>query len=386
MASASPIRIDREKPGDAARPVDPAWVRWLTRPADPENEAIRPELTRLLYTNRSSVLFATLCLLMVLGCYGFYFDWRVPAVLVTLFIPAAVLRYRMIGHAERVDSPTRLLAASLYWSIIVGAICGEGARTTEPLLMILSGLVVVAVGFGGAYNNAGAPRFATLQTILFITPYTLFAGLSGMPGMPVILLQLPLWLIGIVMMIFNMHRTHAQLIRAENKAQHLAFHDSLTSLPNRAQFMNQLSSECTRVARPGGRTSYVLYLDLDGFKPVNDTYGHTTGDDLLRAVAERLSVPLRPGDLLGRLGGDEFAVILRDTNAAQAAALGESLIAAARAPFHLEDRPPITIGVSIGGVALAPSSDVRHTLHVADTMLYAAKRAGKGTLRIADAA
>jgi diguanylate cyclase (GGDEF)-like protein len=254
------------------------------------------------------------------------------------------------------------------------------------LLTVLSGVVVVAIGFGGAYNNAGAPRFAAIQTALFITPYAVLAGLSGVPGMIFMLLQLPMWFAGIVKLIRNIHHTHATLIRAQRLAHHLAFHDNLTGLPNRAQFMEALAAECERAARGGTSASYVLYLDLDGFKPVNDTYGHATGDDLLRAVADRFLTLVRPGDLVGRLGGDEFAVILRRVDAAQAAAIGERMIAAMREPFHLDDRPPIFVGVSIGGVALGLPPDMRRALHAADTMLYAAKRAGKGTLRMAELA
>jgi diguanylate cyclase (GGDEF)-like protein len=248
---------------------------------------------------------------------------------------------------------------------------------------VLGGLVMTGIAFGGGLGNAGAPRFAKVQTVLFIAPYAFFAGMSGKPGMIVILLQAPLWLIGIYTLIGRAHATHAQLIRAQRLTEHLAYHDALTSLPNRARLMECLAKECEHVPQPTDRSSYVLYLDLDGFKAVNDTLGHGAGDELLRAVAARFQQFMRPCDTFGRLGGDEFAAILNCMTAAEVEDVGTRLIAAAKEPFELAGLPPITIGVSIGGTDITTPPDVRQTLHAADTMLYAAKHAGKGTLRLA---
>lgn len=370
---------------DALVPRDAAWSRWLTAPVDPRDVTIRTDLVGLLYGNRSSIIFAVTCLGIVILCHAAFIGYRTAIPLAALLAPAAALRYLTISRTWRGDSPRALLGAGLFWAASVGLVCGEGARTDDMLLTVLSGLVVVAISFGGAFNNAGAPRFAYIQTALFIVPYTIFTGLSEVPGMMIIPLQLPLWLLGIFRLIRGMHDTHAKLIRAQRLAHHLAFHDPLTGLPNRAQFLERLASECEAAARGNCTPSYVLYLDLDGFKPVNDTYGHATGDDLLCAVADRFHPLLRPGDLIGRLGGDEFGVILKGIDAAQAGRIGEKMIEATRQPFDLEGRPPIRIGVSIGGVALGLMPDMRHTLHAADTMLYAAKRAGKGMIRLADA-
>ncbi|WP_267434562.1 GGDEF domain-containing protein [Sphingomonas sp. GM_Shp_1] len=368
------------------RPMEGGWVAWLTAPLDPAEEPLRPELTDLLFGNRVSIFFAVACLGVVLLCYAVFLDVELAALLTALFAPAAILRYATIGARPGPSSLKALLLAGLFWAAMVGLLCGEGARTNNVLLTTLSGIICVAVSFGGAYNNAGAPRFAFIQTVLFIAPYTVFAAFSGVPGMRLFLIQLPFWIVGIFTLIRQIYATHVKLIRARHLASHLALHDSLTGLPNRAHFMEALSAECQRASRDSTNHSYILYLDLDGFKPVNDTYGHLTGDDLLRAVADRFCKVVRGQDVIGRLGGDEFAAILRGVSQKEAEQIGEKLIAAARDPFHLDGHPPISIGVSIGGVALGLPPDVRRTLHAADTMLYAAKRGGKGLLRIAEAA
>ncbi|MDQ1231987.1 diguanylate cyclase (GGDEF)-like protein [Sphingomonas sp. SORGH_AS 879] len=368
------------------RSTEAGWVAWLTAPLDPAAETLRPELTDLLFGNRVSILFAAFCLSALLLCYAVFLDVELAVLLLALFAPAAILRYVTIGASPSRSSLRTLLLAGLFWAATVGLLCGEGARTDNVLLTALSGIIGVAVAFGGAYNNAGAPRFAFIQTILFLAPYSIFAASSGVPGMQLFPIQLPFWIVGIFTLIRQIHATHVKLIQARHLASHLALHDSLTGLPNRAHFMEALAAECQRASRDSTNRSYILYLDLDGFKPVNDTYGHLTGDDLLRAVADRFRKVVRGQDVIGRLGGDEFAAILRGVSQKEAEQIGEKLIAAARDPFHLDGHPPISIGVSIGGVALGLPPDVRRTLHAADTMLYAAKRGGKGLLRIAEAA
>ncbi|KQY37059.1 hypothetical protein ASD32_17675 [Rhizobium sp. Root483D2] len=168
-------------------------------------------------------------------------------------------------------------------------------------------------------------------------------------------------------------------IRAEAHATHLAHHDPLTGLPNRMQFRQKLESALERAAREGEELA-VHYLDLDGFKPVNDTFGHAAGDLLLKQVAERLKSVLLNGDLVARLGGDEFA-ILQHASASKAADIADRCILALGKPFGIADRQ-IGISVSIG-IAVAPGNgfDPDELMSAADTALYQAKAGGKSTWR-----
>lgn len=156
--------------------------------------------------------------------------------------------------------------------------------------------------------------------------------------------------------------------------QHLATTDALTGLANRVQFQAALGL-VWRQAQAAQQHLAVLYLDLDGFKTVNDTVGHRAGDAVLREVARRLLPQIRQGETLARLGGDEFAIVMQPgADEAGATALAERVVASLRAPITLADGAQFQIGVSIG-IASAQSEDSNTAilLEQADHALYRAK-------------
>jgi diguanylate cyclase (GGDEF)-like protein len=168
--------------------------------------------------------------------------------------------------------------------------------------------------------------------------------------------------------------------RAEAALAFMARHDALTELPNRTLFQERLI-DAIAVARRGTQCA-LLCLDLDHFKAINDTLGHPVGDNLLRAVADRLSAAVRNIDTVARLGGDEFAIIQTDLGSAdQAATLANRIITALREPYDI-DGHRVETGTSIG-IAIAPrdgtSSDT--LLMNADIALYLAKAERRGTYR-----
>ncbi len=168
--------------------------------------------------------------------------------------------------------------------------------------------------------------------------------------------------------------------RAEDQIAHMALHDALTELPNRVLFHRRLEQALTRVRR--GENLAVLCLDLDHFKNVNDTHGHPLGDELLKAVAERLRACVRETDTLARLGGDEFAIIQAGIEQpADTLALLNRIQHAIKAPYDL-DGLRATMDVSIG-ISLAPtdSTEPDQLLQQADMALYGAKGDGRGTYR-----
>jgi diguanylate cyclase len=160
----------------------------------------------------------------------------------------------------------------------------------------------------------------------------------------------------------------------ERRARHLAMHDGLTSLPNRRFFGEQLDHALAQVA-PRRPAIAVLYLDLDGFKPINDAHGHATGDELLKIVAARLARAVRAGDMVGRLGGDEFACLLADSlNREQLTQLASKLVDAVSAPLQVGPLK-LTVRPSIG-IAICPTDGItaEALLKSADTAMYRAKR------------
>lgn len=170
----------------------------------------------------------------------------------------------------------------------------------------------------------------------------------------------------------------------EERLTHQAFHDALTGLPNRALFLDRVQHARGRVRRRHEGVA-VLFLDLDNFKFVNDSLGHTVGDQLLVAVAERLRGCLGGGDSAARLGGDEFAILLEDlADWAVATDTAERIVEAFRAPFHLSGRE-IFISPSVG-VATGASLDTtaEDLLRDADAAMYRAKRNGKARFEVFD--
>ncbi|MGN4019810.1 diguanylate cyclase domain-containing protein, partial [Burkholderia gladioli] len=161
----------------------------------------------------------------------------------------------------------------------------------------------------------------------------------------------------------------------------LAHHDPLTGLPNRLLLMSRLEHMVVRYRNDVAGA--VLFVDLDGFKLANDTFGHKAGDELLQAVAARLNARLRHTDMLARLGGDEFVIVLEQIAHRQHAAIvAEDIIQQIHTPFTLADGTTIRIGASVG-IALLPhdGKNADQLLEEADCALYSAKRAGKGAYR-----
>ena len=169
---------------------------------------------------------------------------------------------------------------------------------------------------------------------------------------------------------------------AELAMQHMAYHDTLTGLPNRAMFEDHLNLAVAR-ARRHDRSVAVLFLDLDGFKDVNDSMGHAAGDELLCVVSERLRVETRDTDLVARLGGDEFLVLLADLpddrgSSAQGVvqAVASRVENAVGQPIALRGRMVVTT-ISVGSSVFPyEARDVESLMSRADAAMYEHKRRG----------
>ncbi|MEY2892921.1 MAG: hypothetical protein RJA98_2829 [Pseudomonadota bacterium] len=174
----------------------------------------------------------------------------------------------------------------------------------------------------------------------------------------------------------------SRLKASEEELEFLAHHDPLTQLPNRLLFQTRLDQALIEAERDNMPLA-VLMLDLDRFKDVNDSYGHLTGDALLRHVAERLSLRLRRADTLARLGGDEFALLMQNVQHPEdPARLAGELIAALAEPWQSGDGVELTTGVSVG-IAMYPDHgrSAQTLLQGADAALYRAKADGRGMYR-----
>ncbi|MEW6635093.1 MAG: EAL domain-containing protein [Pseudomonadota bacterium] len=180
----------------------------------------------------------------------------------------------------------------------------------------------------------------------------------------------------------RLRRASSALQSSQDQAQYLAFHDTLTGLPNRALFEDRLRRTLLFAGHDAARVA-LLYLDLDRFKHVNDTLGHPAGDELVRQTAARLRHTIREVDTVARIGGDEFAIILLDVRDVRSAEdIAERLLQKLCEPFKLID-DQVFVGASIGiALSSGPETDADDLLRKADIALYEAKKNGRGRYQV----
>ncbi len=204
------------------------------------------------------------------------------------------------------------------------------------------------------------------------------------PGDPILARLLPIAIFSaLAIAIFawlsyaHVARVTANMLHSEEKAQHLAGHDTLSGLPNRLRFTEHLNALLSRIDREDAGLA-VVFVDLDKFKEVNDTYGHAAGDLVIVGCAERMASQLRANDVLARFGGDEFAIIQTGVKSPRdAEALARRIIEAIRPAFQIGEAEAY-VGASLG-IALAPenASDAAELMRLADIAMYRAKNSGR---------
>jgi diguanylate cyclase (GGDEF)-like protein/PAS domain S-box-containing protein len=168
--------------------------------------------------------------------------------------------------------------------------------------------------------------------------------------------------------------------KAEEKIKYMAYHDLLTSLPNRVQFMQKLDNWIEH-SQKHNEKFVVMYLDLDGFKSINDTMGHMVGDELLKAVGQRLVKSIRKKDIAARIGGDEFALLLPDMGAEEAADCAKRLLKEMGQKYEIQGRE-IYVNPSIG-ISIFPTDGQTYEslIQHADAAMYHAKAQGKNSFQ-----
>lgn len=186
---------------------------------------------------------------------------------------------------------------------------------------------------------------------------------------------------GKVILYSSVCRDLSERLKLEEKIRHQAFHDALTGLPNRFLFQDRLDKSLA-LAKRTQKLLATIFLDLDGFKKINDTLGHDVGDLLLQAVAQRLLVAVRASDTVARMGGDEFTIVLTEMEKPEdAGVVAENVLEALGKPFLLNEHI-IEVTSSIG-ISLYPvnGQDVQTLMKQADIAMYIAKGLGKNNYR-----
>ena len=234
-------------------------------------------------------------------------------------------------------------------------------------------------------------RLAVLAVAVLVAPATLAVQTAlGLPPntWAVVISSVVLFLLVVARMNLSLEQiqaANAEVAEAQAELSHQAAHDSLTGLPNRAQAMRLVSGAMNRAQRSGAVIG-LLFIDLDGFKQVNDTLGHPAGDEVLRIVAGRMHEAVRAGDAVARLGGDEFVVLLEPLDEqASAMAVAERIVEVVADPMRLRSGHEVRIGASVGlAISQDADTDTERLLQEADLAVYRAKAAGRGRIEVFD--
>ena len=248
-------------------------------------------------------------------------------------------------------------------------------------VILLAGIGVTAVLGSVSSRSAGLPRFGIIMMCLAALPFSLATIMSPIPYLFVVGLQVPLCLTGTILILRENYKILLGLHQAEQENLRLAHHDLLTGLPNRVMKRKRLNELLSGPILSTNRQAQfaVFCLDLDGFKEVNDRFGHAAGDAVLIAVAGRLRESVRDEDFVCRVGGDEFVALLPALSADEAASCARRIIDKISKPYDIGFSTQPRLGISIGA-ACAPRDGVsaNELLRSADRAMYEAKRRGKG--------
>jgi diguanylate cyclase (GGDEF)-like protein len=388
----NPVNDDR-----LSQPAEGRWGRALYRftawivagprpqPGEIEQKLLHSSMTKkntLIVVHLSMAVMAVIAIALTRQSWAYCWllaEVGLGAVRLTMHI--AYERAVARGQPGNATAP---IFAGLVWASVLSAAATFCVVSGQWLLILLIGSSLASVIGGISSRNAGTPRYGIILMCILTLPYAAATLVSPLPLLFLVGLQVPFYIAAVTVVLLENYRTLLGLYHAERENLRLARHDLLTGLPNRImklQRFDELLRERRSALQDSRQDSLtVFWLDLDGFKDVNDTYGHATGDAVLIAVADRLRASVRDVDFLCRVGGDEFVILLPGISAVEAADVARRIIARVSEPFEVGNTT-LRIGISVGS-ACAPHDGVTadELLRSADRAMYQAKRRGKGLL------
>lgn len=360
------------------------FLRWILNSGHALTPQMRSALLGELF-NSPSAFIAALLNGIIFNGIGLHLTGN--RFFILFMIIDCLLVGSLLGIVKRVmtcarqgkETPTGLyVTTAAVWCGLQGAMAFTGMQSNIPSLQIISTASVMALIGMICARSYAAPRYTMTLTGLCHLPFVAGASISGNTWLLLLLLQTPLLMYGFYTVVIRFQTIAMATMKADQDNYHRARHDPLTGLLNRMGLTEALGSQYKSRAR-----FILFYLDLDGFKPINDTFGHDTGDKILQAVAVRLKSMIRANDIVARLGGDEFVIVAADMSAAAGTSLADSIInGIGNEPYHVDLVGAMRLGVSVG-FACAPDDGLfGEDLHrKADAALYEAKEAGRGTHR-----
>jgi len=360
--------------------VECAALRWLTSPGQSTPHNIRAQLLAQLLSSPLAVLMGAITGLIVGIASVARHGSTVFIVLVTLEIILLSVRLLSLRSIARASDAARILQVdlpillSILWCGLQGATAFFAMRTGDTILMVLTATMVMALIGPLCARNYAAPRLALLLVALCDFPFVAGAVSTGNPWFYLLVGITPLFLLGAIQIVINYKSAMVRALSAEHENLELSRHDPLTGLLNRGGLDARL--EGVAPTQPVA----IIAMDLDGFKEINDTYGHAAGDHVLEQVAARMRMKVSGVYALARLGGDEFMAVLLDRTPQEVKAQAEGILSAiGNQSFQLRNGPLVKIGISVGYACLPEDTQSVAKLRVhADDALYTAKHAGKG--------
>ena len=371
----------------------PRWrvTRWLADPGYPVSPDDRLALIGELYGCWSVFAGGAINTVAVAAALALrtptalFISWLALELVICLSrLIVMMIAYRRSRY--KLTTPTDVhILLSVAWSASVGFGVGISLASGDWVAASLACISSAAMVGGICFRNFSAPRLVGTMILCSIGPVLPGVAISHEPLLFVMYLQMPVYFVAMTGAAFRLNKMLVAVMRAKTESDERALRDPLTGLSNRAGLIEALQRKLAGKADADQRFA-VLYLDLDGFKPVNDTFGHAAGDELLKIVGRTLRQVVSPADLIARIGGDEFVVLVSDPSIDHALALGERIIEMITAPVVLPGGARVHIGMSIG-IAAAPEhgSDAEALLFAADAALYDAKSSGKSCWRRASA-
>jgi diguanylate cyclase (GGDEF)-like protein len=347
-------------------------------------ERVRARMFESIPTTTMSLVFYSITLMVICGTTVYIsgavwaWVWLIASIILIAWRAMHFALAHIRGRPQSLASvmiPSGLAMASFGFGCAESIATGHIAMTT----MAMSGTIGVLAGC--ATRWAAVPRAAILTMLLAVVPPMVVLCMQGGAN---ILAAVSMGFVLLIVASFTLHNHEYLLaaVTAEELHRRMAQTDHLTGLANRAELLHQMAAACSSLPPADGgrgRTFAVLYIDLDGFKAINDNHGHAAGDEVLQRVADCLRQVTGPDELVARIGGDEFVVMLSDGDALTARAVADEIIAVISREHRIGEGKSLHVGCSVG-LCVAPDQgrDPEVLLARADAALYSVKSQGKG--------
>jgi len=356
--------------------------RWLTRPGDDTPPELHGRLLATLFGNRPVFFAALVNSATVAGVVAMHrheaaFLWWFLAELVICVVRVATLVVAQRRAAAGRATPTDLhLLMALAWAISVGTGACLTIASRDWTVIAIVCLSAAAMAGGSCLRNYAAPRFAILVILLCLAPVALAAAATGQAVMLIVLVQVPFFLLSMTMGALRLNQLLVATMVAERDSERRSLHDPLTGLLNRTGLERGFAN---------WRGDTLLYIDLNGFKQINDVHGHAAGDALLREAGRRLQAIASTAGIVARVGGDEFVVLSDRIMADDADRWRDTIAAVLGQPFPWGDASLLS-GGSIGMARGGDGKSLETLMAMADEELYRLKPRRPAPMRSTSAA